>query len=136
MASGIYNIFKENLMEKNVDLVNDTIKVALLNSSFSFVVSDTVFLNTHEISGTGYSAGGNTLSGKSVGLSGNSAVWTASNLLWPSSTFSAAFALIYDSSVASATGDLIAAIDFGGTVSVSGGIFEIQWSGSGIISIG
>ena len=39
MTSGIYNRFKANLMNKEVDLEADTIKVALLNNSHSFTAT-------------------------------------------------------------------------------------------------
>lgn len=134
MASGIYTSFKTNLMNKVLNLASDTINVALLTSSFSFLASNTVWSNVsaNEISGTGYSANGLALTSLSVTASGTSAVWTAANAVWSSSTFSAAFAVIYDATVSN---DLICAIDFGGTLSVSSGTFTIQWSGSGIITL-
>ena len=132
MASGLYTSFKTGLMNGTFNLASDTINVALLNNSFSFVAATTTFSNTDEISGTGYTAGGQALSGLSVSASGTSAVWTASNVTWTSSTFNAYFAEIYD---VTASNKSIACIDFGGEVSVSGGTFEIEWSGSGIISL-
>lgn len=134
MTSGIYTSFKTNLMNKVLNLASDTINCALLTSSFSFLASNTVWSNVsaNEISGTGYTTGGVALSGLSVTASGTSAVWTASNAVWSTATFSAAFAVIYDTTVSN---DLLCAIDFGGTLSVSSGTFTIQWSGSGIITL-
>jgi hypothetical protein len=134
MASGIYTNFKQNLMNGSYKLAVDTINVGLMTSSFSFNAANILWatVNANEISGTGYTAGGMALTGLSVTNSGTMGVWTASNVVWTSSTFSTAFAVIYD---ISASNNLIAAIDFGGTLSVSTGTFTIAWSVSGIITL-
>lgn len=136
MASGIYDRLKYNLMKKVVDLSADTIKVILLTSSHSFNATHNVLtdVNSNEITGTGYTANGTTLTSLAVTQDGTNhwAKWTADNAVWSSATFSAAFAVIYDST---ATSNLIACIDFGGTKSVSGGTFTIQWAGGGIIQL-
>ena len=134
MASGIYTILKTNLMNKLVNLATDTINIALLTSSASFTASNTLFSNisANEISGTGYTAGGQALTSLSVSTSGTTAVWTAANSSWPSSTFTTAFAALYD---ISASNNLICLFDFGGNISVSSGTFTVAWSGSGIITL-
>ena len=49
MASGIYNRFKANLMNKVVDLESDTIKVALYDNSHAFTATDTEYTTTNEL---------------------------------------------------------------------------------------
>lgn len=130
MANTIYTSFKTNLMKKLLDLVNDSFKIALF-SALTITTSDTTYgglTGATESSGTGYSAGGLALSTLSVSASTTTAVWVSGvNPSWTSSTFSAAYAVIYDTTVSN---DLVGVIDFGGTQSVSSGTFTITWSAS------
>ena len=70
MASGIYDVFKGDLMKGDVDIhtSGDTIKIALLDNSHSFTSTNDVWgdISANEISGTGYTAGGATLAGQAV----------------------------------------------------------------------
>lgn len=134
MASGIYYRFLANLMNKIVDLEADTIKVMLLDNSHAFDGADNVIgdVSANEISGIGYSAGGETLAGKSV-TQGATTKWDANNVTWSSATFSAYHAVLYDDTVAA--DDLIASIDFGGEQAVSDGNLTIQWDAAGIITL-
>jgi len=135
MASGIYNRFKANLMNKVVDLEADVIKVMLLNNSHAFdaahnTVSEIV---ANEITGTGYTVGGGVLAGMAV-TQGTTTKFDATDLTWPNSNFSAYFGVIYDASLVGS--DLIACLDFGGAVVPSnGGTLTIQWDAAGIITL-
>jgi len=130
MPSGIYERFFANLMNKEIDLEIDVVKVALLNNSHSFYGADNLWseVSANEISGTGYSAGGKTLAGKAV-TQATITKWDGNNVLWTSAVFSAYHAVIYSGT------DLIASIDFGGIQSVADGNFEIEWSADGIITL-
>ena len=132
MASGIYNRFKANLMNKEVDLEADTIKVALYNNSHSFTATDTDYTTTNELATAGgYTQGGAALAGKAV-TEAATTKWDATDLAWTSATFTAYHAVIYDSSVSN---DLICSIDFGGAQTVTNGTFTIQWDTDGIITL-
>lgn len=134
MASGIYDRFFANLMNKEVDLEADTIKIALLDNSHSYSASDNQWsdVSANEVSGSGYTAGGEALVNKSV-TQGSPTVWDANDVSWINATISSYHAVIYDDSLAG--DDLIASIDFGGVQSISDGTFTIEFSGSGIISL-
>lgn len=136
MASGIYNRFFANLMNKVVDLTNDTIKVALLTSSHSFDPDHDTWsqVSTNEISGTGYTAGGATLSTKSVTEDDTNdlAKWDADPVTWSTATITARHAVIYDTT---ATNNLIASIDFGSDKTSTGADFTIDWHTDGILYI-
>ena len=134
MASGIYNRFKANLMNKVVDLEADTIKVMLLSNSHSFTATHNVIgdVSGNEASGTGYTAGGATLGSKAVTQAATTK-WDAADTTWASSTITAYHAVIWDDTVA--TDDLIASIDFGGAQSSNNGDFTIQWHTDGIITL-
>lgn len=133
MASGIYERFKANLMNKEVDLEGDTIKVILLDDSHSFTATDNVKgdIVANEVTGTEYVAGGATLSGKGV-TQAAATKWDATDVTWAATTITAAHAVIYDSSV---TDNLICSIDFSGNKSSASGDFTIQWNSSGIITL-
>ena len=132
MASGIYNRFKANLMNKEVDLEADTINVALYDNSHAFTASDTDYTTTNELATAGgYTQGGQALANKSV-TEAATTYWDADDISWTSATFSTYHCVIYDTSV---TNDLICSIDFGGEQTVTSGTFTIQWHANGIISL-
>jgi hypothetical protein len=135
MASGIYNRFKANLMNKEIDLEADTIKVILLTSSHSFTATHNVKVDvvTNELATAGgYTAGGATLANKAVTQAATTK-WDGDDTSWTSASFTAAHAVIYDDTMAN--DDLICSIDFGGNQTVSAGTFLIQWHANGIITL-
>ena len=77
----------------------DTYKIALYTSAATLDASTTAYSATNEVSGTGYTAGGATLSGFSVTTSGTTAIldWT-NDPSWANATITARGALIYNSS--------------------------------------
>ena len=132
MASGIYNRFKANVLNKEVDLEADTIKVALYNNTHVFTATDNVYTTTDEITGTGYTAGGAALAGKAVTQAATTK-WDATDIEWTTATITAYHAVIYDDT--HATNDLICNIDFGGAQTSTAGTFKIQWHADGIITL-
>ena len=134
MASGVYYRFKANLMNKEVDLEADTIKVALMDSSHSFSGAHNVWadVSANEISGTGYTASGAALANKAVTQAATTK-FDADDVEWTSSSFTAAHAVIHDTSLAAS--DLICSIDFGGDQTVANGTFTLQFDTDGIITL-
>lgn len=134
MASGAYNRFKANLMNKEIDMEADTIKVMLLNNSHSFTATHNQKseIVANEISGTNYTAGGASLANKAV-TQGATTKFDADDVSWASATISAYHAVIYDDTMTN--DDLICSIDFGGVQSVTGGTFTIQWHANGIVTL-
>lgn len=123
----------------------DTVKVALFGTTptpdKTAAVASTGY-NTgqwttgNETSGTGYTAGGNTLGSKAFAIdTGSSSIcFTAANSSWTTATFSGVFGdLVYDNTI---TGGTVAAQGmcynyFGGSQSVTAGTFTIQWATPG-----
>jgi len=132
MASGIYNRFKANILNKVSDMEADVIRVALMNNSHSFSAGDNTFSNTNEISGTGYTANGEALASKAVTQAATTK-FDATDVAWTSASFTAYHAVIYDDTLAG--NDLIGSIDFGGAQAVVSGTFTIQWHADGIITL-
>ena len=142
MASGIYNTFKAEIMKGTCNLASggDTLKCGLLDNSHAFTAENDGWadVSANEISGTGYTAGGATLSSQAVSVddTDDEGVFDAADTQWTTSTFSAYHAVVYDDTVTSPADILLCSIDFGGVQTVSAGTFTIQWASEGIINIG
>lgn len=135
MASGIYNRFKANLMNKLVDMEADTIKCALVDNVHTFSATDTVWttgVDANEIAGTGYTAGGATLAGKAV-TEAATTKFDATDVSWTTATFTAYHAVLWDDTLAA--DDVICSFDFGGAQTVTAGTFTIQWHANGILTL-
>lgn len=140
MVSGIYNTFKQEIMKGTLDLVNDVVKIALLNNTHTFVAENDGWadVSVNEISGTGYTAGGATLASKAVTVddTDDEGVFDAADVSWASASFTAYHAVIYDDTVTTPTADqLICSIDFGGAQTVTSATFTIQFAAEGIVNI-
>jgi hypothetical protein len=141
MPSKLYGQFLSQALNKEIDWDTDTIKVALLTNSYTpdqdaHNYYDDVVAN--EVSGTGYTAGGNTLANKtnSYNSATNVIVLDADDTTWSSSTITARYAVVYDASPATnATRPLIGYVDFGSDQSSSNGNFTITWDATGIVRI-
>jgi hypothetical protein len=143
MASFIYNKYKQGIFDNTtnlrVDLDTDTIKVALVTSSYTPNADTHDFFDdvTNEVVGTGYTAGGATLATPTVTLdTANDRVdFDADDTQWTTSTITARAAVIYKSTGTASTSPLIAYIDFSTDQISSAGTFLIQWSASGILRL-
>ena len=123
ITQAMCNSFKTELLGGTHDLDTDTIKIALYTSSATLGASTTAYSTTNEVTGsTGYSAGGNTLSGAAITLSGSTAIVDFSDTTWSSATITARGALIYNSSKSDKA---IAVLDFGSDKSSTNGDFTI-----------
>lgn len=106
----------------------DTFKVALYTASANINADTTAYSTTNEVTGTGYTAGGNTLTIDVSPTSGNNssniptAYISFSNTSWTSASFTARAALIYNSSQSNKS---VAVLDFGSDKTVSNDTFQI-----------
>lgn len=108
--------FKAECYQGIHDLINDTIKVALYTSAADLSESTTAYSATNEITGTGYVAGGQVMTGVTINSSGSVAYVNFSNVVWSPAQFTARGALIYNASKADRA---IAVLDFGSDKSTS-----------------
>ena len=133
MASGIYNQYKADLLNKEVDMEGDTIKVMLLDNSHSFTATDTDAgdVSANEITGTGYTAGGAVLSGGAV-TEGATTKFDATDSPWAASSFTAYHAVLYDTTNSN---NLICSFDFTEAKTVSSGTFTVQWDTAGVLTL-
>lgn len=142
MADVIYNSFKADLLKGifNFGAAGDVIKVALVTSSYTPDQDSHGFFDdiTNEVTGSGYTAGGETLSNQAVTQDNtdNEGVADGDDVTWPASTITARGAVIYKSTGTASTSPLCAYLDFGSDKASSGGDFTIQWDSEGIINVG
>lgn len=104
----------------------DTMKIALYTNLATLDNTTTIYTTSNEVVGTGYTAGGNTLTGAAIGsdLTSPGTAWiTFSNTSWTTATFTARGALIYDSTRSNAA---IAVLDFGADKTATAGTFTVQ----------
>ena len=136
MAQGIYNRLKYNWMVKAVSLTADSIQMLLLNNSHTFNPDHNVLtdINTNEITGTGYTAGGVALTTQTVVQDDTNdlAYFDADDVVWTTSTFTAYHAVLND---ITASNNLISSFDFGGAKSVTAGTFTVRFATAGVLKI-
>ena len=99
--------FKAELLQGIHDFDTDTFKIALYLATADLGASTTVYAATGETSGTGYTAGGETMTGISVNSAG---FVNFANVSWNPAVFTARGALIYNSSKGNKS---VAVLDFG-----------------------
>ena len=73
----------------------NTFKIALFTSSASLGAGTTAYADSNQVSGTGYSAGGNTLTNVTPTTSSTTALTDFADTTWSSSTITARGAPIY-----------------------------------------
>jgi hypothetical protein len=106
----------------------DTFKIALYTGFASIGPTTTVYTTSNEVSGAGYTAGGNTLSISVSPTSGNNlqnvptAYISFSNSTWTNATFTARGALIYNASEGNKS---VAVLDFGSDKTVNNDTFQV-----------
>jgi len=108
----------------------DTFKIALFTGLANIGPTTTVYTPgmTGEISGPGYTAGGNTLVVNVTPTSANNlqnvptSYWSFQNTSWASATFTARGALIYNSTKSNKS---VAVLDFGSDKTVNNDTFQI-----------
>ena len=136
MASLIYNSFHEDLARGNIDLDTDTFKMLLVTSSYTPNKDTHGKRNsvTNEVSGTGYTAGGKTVTCTVARDNANDrTTLTFAAESWANSTITARGAVVYKSrGGASSADELVFYNDFGGDVTTSNTTFSV---GSSVITL-
>jgi len=131
ITTAIANSYKQEILE-GVHTSADVYKIALYTSAATLGATTTAYSTTNEVVGTGYTAGGATLSGLSTGLATGTAYLTFSDPSWASATITARGCLIYNSSK---TNKAVAAFDFGGDVTSTNGTFTVDLPVAGATSL-
>jgi hypothetical protein len=140
VTAKMYGGFLQSLANKEIDLDTDTIK-CLLTTSAHTPNQDTHRYKsdiTNEVVGTGYTAGGVTLTSVTVTYDAatNTLKLDSVDPAWASSSITARNAHFYDSTPATdATRPLISYVDFGADVVSVNGTFTIELDAAGIVTI-
>jgi hypothetical protein len=119
--------FKSELMTATHDFTastGNTFKIALYTSDASLDADTTDYSTTNEVTGTGYTAGGATLTNVTPTTSGTTAYTDFADATWSTSTITANGALIYNSTAGT---NAVAVLSFGSDKSSSSGDFTITF---------
>ena len=119
--------FKKELLEGTHNFKNSggsAFKLALFTSSATLGASTTAYATSQEVSGTGYTAGGEALTRVDPTTSGTTAFTDFADLTFSTATITANGALIYNSS---ASDKAVIVLAFGGDKTSTAGDFTIQF---------
>lgn len=143
MAEGdgaIYNNFKEQVMEGIFNMASggDTLKVALVTGYTPNIDTHTVWADASaaEESGSGYSAGGETLTSQDVTQdnTNNRGIFDAADVTWTGlDVGTPSHAILYDDTPTTPADPLIAYWEI--TTASNGGNYTLQWNAVGIITL-
>ena len=124
ITAAVCNSYKQEILQGTHSSA-DTYKIALYTSAAALDATTTAYSATNEVVGTGYSAGGATLSGFAVSGSGSTA-WLdfTTDPTWATATITARGALIYNSSKANKA---VCVLDFGSDVSSTAATFTVTF---------
>jgi hypothetical protein len=112
ITQNLCNVFKLNVLKglEDFDVGSASVyKIALYTQAADLTADTTVYTTTEEVIGTGYTAGGETLTKVSPTLSGTTAIVTFANVTWNPASFTTRGALIYNAS----TNAAVAVLNFG-----------------------
>jgi len=119
--------FKGELLTGSHDFTTttgDAFKIALYTNSASFTAATTDYTVTNEISGTGYTAGGEELTNVTPTTSGTTGYTDFADVSWTSASFTARGALVYNSTLGT---NSVIVLDFGADKTVSSGTFTVTF---------
>jgi len=130
ISQGQTTVFKTNLLSGLENFAAGTAytyKIALYTGNANLNNSTTAYTTANEVTGTGYTAGGKTLTITQVPVgdtSSNTAYISFANVVWNPASFTARCALIYNGT----TGAAVAVLDFGSDkTNTSAGTFTITF---------
>jgi len=127
ITQAVCTSFKQELLTATHDFTNttgDTFKIALFTSSATLGASTTAYSTSNEVVGSGYTAGGNTLTNVTPTSSGTTAFTDFADTTWSSATITARGALIYNSTDSDKA---VVVLDFGSDQTSTAGDFTIQF---------
>ena len=120
--------FKKELMEAKHNFLNsggNTFRMALYDDDSSFTAATTAYTSTDEISGTNYTAKGESLTRVDPTTSSTTAYTDFADTSWSTATFSAMGAMIFNDS---ASGDpSVVILDFGALKTATAGTFTVAF---------
>jgi len=139
-ASGLFGLTLEKMLIDTAgqSLEAETHKVLMTTDTFApnFDTMDFRDDVTNEVTGTGYTAGGATITTTQVTLAAGLLTYDADDVSWASSTIANAMCAVgYFNVGSAATDQLVWLSDFVNAASSSNGTFTVQWAAGGILTI-
>ena len=123
IQQGLTTSFKQQMLQGAQNLAANTLKIALYTANADLGPNTTAYSTSNEVTGTGYSAGGVTLTGVSISASPEGVVYVNfNNPAWANSSFTARGALIYNSTQSNSS---VAVLDFGADKTCSNQTFTV-----------
>ena len=112
IQQGLTNSFKQEMLQAGQNLVTDTLKMALYTALADLGPTTTVYTTSNEIVGTGYTTGGELVTGATISTDTQTGtVYVDFNdVSWPGANFTARGALIYNVTQGNKS---VAVLDFG-----------------------
>lgn len=118
-----YKVELPKALHDHTATTGNVFKMALYTSSATLGASTTAYSATNEVSGTGYSAGGASMTNITPTSTGTTAFWQWSNVTWSTSTITARGCLIYNSTNSNRA---VAVFDFGADYTSTAGNFNVN----------
>lgn len=140
MAITFFNSYKKNVLDGSIDLVNDTIKMMLVTSSYTPNVDSHNFIDdvsANEVAASGtYSAGGFTLGTKTTTQddTDNEGVFDCADPAATGATITARYAVFYKDTGTPSTSPLICYDDFSTDKTSTAGTFTYTVPSEGLIN--
>lgn len=140
MAISFYNSYKKNVLDGTIDLVNDTIKMMIVTSSYTPNVDSHNFIDdvsTNEVSASGtYSAGGVTLASKTTTQddTDNEGVFDFTDPSVTTATITGRYVVFYKDTGTPGTSPLICYDDLGSNQSSTNGTWTYVVPAEGLIN--
>lgn len=137
----IYNSLFGYILDGTVDIMTDDIMVALVSSAYTPDAEHDEWADASgsEITGTGYTAGGASLSGKAVSRTGAAAKFTADSTVFAGLSATFRRAILYAAVTRNGkTNPLIAHVLIDSTpadVTVAGIDYAVAWPSTGILTL-
>lgn len=131
MASFLYDCFGPDLLAGAVQPLTHTLRLLLADGYWPDPAHRRRSDVTGEVSGPGYTAGGQDVQGRALTLPGR---LDAADVVWPRSRISARWAVLYRARGGSPEADeLVACFDLGGLRQSAGGDFRVAFDDDGLI---
>lgn len=133
----LFNEALSSLVKSEIDWETDTIKVALFTDAPDIDADQFLSDLTGETTGTGYTAGGETLTSKTVTTddTNDRAVVDAADVQWTGLSATFRYVVVYQDTGVSSTSRLITTIDTGSSQVIDNGTYDITWPASGVFFI-
>jgi hypothetical protein len=134
-----YGLAVTSLLAGQINFTGSTVKALLATSAYSPNQDTHRWKSdiTGEATGTGYTAGGQTLTSKTVTYTAgtNTTAIDAADPSWTTTTVTARYLVVYVDTGTATTSPLICYVDFGADVTSTGGTFLAQIPAAGLATI-